>query len=417
MSDKRTVLVVGGGPAGLMAALTAAENGASVTLLERNPFCGKKLNITGKGRGNITNACGREEFLDNVPVNGRFLYSALTDFSPADTVSFFESGGVPLKTERGNRVFPVSDKARDLTDCLVRAAKKAGVRICQCTVTGLIVRDGAVCGVSEPGGKRPADAVILATGGCSYPQTGSDGNGYALAEKAGHTLVPPKPSLVPLTSPDPFCRDCMGLSLRNVRITFTGRPENGVSPVLYEEMGEMLFTHFGCSGPVVLSASAHLRAGFPVVMHLDLKPALDEKKLDARLLREFGEAPNRDLQNCLSSLLPGKMILPFLRKCGLDGRKKVHDLTREERKTLLTRLKDCPVELSGTRPIAEAIVTSGGIPVREINPKTMSSKCAKGLYFAGEIVDVDAYTGGFNLQIALSTGRLAGRNAADPQSC
>ncbi len=415
MSDKRTVLVVGGGPAGLMAALTAAESGANVTLLERNPFCGKKLNITGKGRGNITNACEREEFLENVPVNGRFLYRALTDFSPADTVSFFESRGVLLKTERGNRVFPVSDKARDLTDCLVRAARKAGVRILQYTVTGLIVRDGTVTGVSGPGGQHLADAVILATGGCSYPQTGSDGNGYMLAEKAGHSLVPPKPSLVPLTSPDPFCRDSMGLSLRNVRMTFTGRPVNGESPVLYEEMGEMLFTHFGCSGPVVLSASAHLRTGFPVVMHLDLKPALDEKKLDARLLRDFGEAPNRDLQNSLSALLPGKLILPFLRKCGIDGRKKVHDLTREERKILLTRLKDCPIEISGTRPIAEAIVTSGGIPVKEIDPKTMASRCAEGLYFAGEIVDVDAYTGGFNLQIALSTGRLAGKSAANPE--
>ena len=417
MSDKRTVLVVGGGPAGLMAALAASESGAHVTLLERNPFCGKKLNITGKGRGNITNACEREEFLENVPVNGRFLYRALTDFSPADTVSFFESRGVLLKTERGNRVFPVSDKARDLTDCLVRAARKAGVRILQCAVTGLIVRDGTVTGVSGPGGQHRADAVILATGGCSYPQTGSDGSGYALAEKAGHSLVPPKPSLVPLTSPDPFCRDCMGLSLRNVRMTFTGRSANGESPVLYEEMGEMLFTHFGCSGPVVLSASAHLRTGFPVIMHLDLKPALDEKKLDARLLRDFGEAPNRDLQNSLSALLPGKLILPFLRKCGIDGRKKVHDLTREERKILLTRLKDCPIEISGTRPIAEAIVTSGGIPVKEIDPKTMASRCAEGLYFAGEIVDVDAYTGGFNLQIALSTGRLAGRSAADPEGC
>ena len=412
MQLKRTVLVIGGGPAGLMAALAAAENGAAVTLLDRNPFCGKKLNITGKGRGNITNNCNLDEFLENVPVNGRFLYSALADFSPADTISFFESKNVALKTERGNRVFPVSDKARDLTDCLVRTAKTAGVRIRQGFATGLILRDGAVCGVRCAGGEWTADAVVLATGGCSYPQTGSDGNGYALAEQAGHSLVVPKPSLVPLTSSDPLCKSCMGLSLRNVGIRFSGPSGNGEERVLYEETGEMLFTHFGCSGPVVLSASAHLRTGFPVVMHIDLKPALDEKQLDARLLRDFEEFKNRDLQNALSSLLPSKMILPLIRKCGLEGRKKVHDMTREERKALINGLKDCRVIIGGTRPIAEAIVTSGGIPVREVNPKTMESKCAHGLFFAGEMLDVDAYTGGFNLQIALSTGRLAGKCAA-----
>ena len=314
MNEKRTVLVIGGGPAGLMAAIAAAEEGASVTILERNPFCGKKLNLTGKGRGNITNACDLDAFLENVPVNGRFLYRALTAFSPADTVSFFESRGVPLKTERGNRVFPVSDRARDLTDCLVRTAKQAGVRIRQSAVSGLDIRDGSVCGVIDGTGSRNADAVILATGGCSYPQTGSDGNGYRIAEQAGHTCVPPKPSLVPLTSPDPFCKDCMGLSLRNVRMTFTREDR-----VLYEEQGEMLFTHFGCSGPGVLSASAHLRTGFPVVMHLDLKPALDEPKLDARLLRDFQGAQNKDLQNVLTALLPAKMVGPFLRKSGLDG--------------------------------------------------------------------------------------------------
>lgn len=415
MGKQKTVLVVGGGPAGLMAAIAAAEAGAEVTLLEKNPFCGKKLNITGKGRGNLTNRCDRDAFLSNVPVNGRFLYRALTDFSPEDTIAFFEAHGVPVKTERGNRVFPVSDSARDLTDCLVRTAKAAGVLIRRGTAGSPVIRDGRVRGIAEPGKEeriRSADAVILATGGCSYPQTGSDGAGYRIAEAAGHTLISPKPSLVPLVSDDPFCRACMGISLKNVRMRFTSVDGNGRETELYQEMGEMLFTHFGCSGPVILSASAHLRSGFPVWMHIDLKPALDEKKLDARLLREFSEGKNQDLQNCAGALLPSKMVLPFLEKASLDGRRKVHDVTRDERQRMLRTLKDLTVRITGTRPISEAIVTSGGVSVTEVDPRTMQSKIVNGLYFAGEVLDVDAYTGGFNLQIAFSTGRLAGISAA-----
>ncbi|MBP5230451.1 MAG: NAD(P)/FAD-dependent oxidoreductase, partial [Clostridia bacterium] len=375
---EKTVLVVGGGPAGLMASVSAAERGAKVVLLERNPFCGKKLNITGKGRGNLTNACDVGEFLSNVPVNGRFLYSALSDFSPEDVMSFFESNGVPVKTERGRRVFPVSDRAKDLTDCLVRTAKSLGVVIRRGTAEGPVVRDGRIRGVREADGRvREADAVILAAGGCSYPQTGSDGKGYSFAEAAGHRIVSPKPSLVPLVSSDSFCRECMGLSLKNVRLRFSVPAQGGREEILYEETGEMLFTHFGCSGPVVLSASAHLRSGFPVRMRLDLKPALDEKTLDARLLREFGGQKNRDLQNVLGALLPSKMILPFLKKTGLDGRKKAHDITREERQTLLEGLKDLEIELTGTRPLSEAIVTSGGVDVSEVFPKTMESRIVK----------------------------------------
>ena len=414
MSGGKEVLVIGGGASGLMAACAAAEKGASVLLIERNPFCGKKLNITGKGRGNLTNACELDEFLSNVPVNGRFLYRALTDFSPEDAVRFFNSRGVPTKTERGNRVFPVSDRARDLTDCLVRTAKSLGVSIREDTCVRLTVSDGKIIGAECSSGKvRKADAIVLCTGGCSYPQTGSDGSGYRLAADVGHTVVPPKPSLVPLTSREAFCRECMGLSLKNVGLRFTAAGKDGKEVELYSEMGEMLFTHFGCSGPVILSASAHLRTGFPVTMHLDLKPALDEQKLDARLLREFSARPNQDLQNCMGSLLPSKMIVPFLKKAGLDGRKKVHDITKEERKKLLLGLKNCEILISGTRPIAEAIVTSGGVSVKEVSPKTMESKCVRGLFFAGELLDVDAYTGGFNLQIAFATGRLAGSSAAE----
>lgn len=414
----KQIVIVGAGPAGLTASVAAAlrakEEGVScgITVVERNASPGRKLNITGKGRCNLTNACDRDEFLRNVPENPRFLYAALTRFPPERTVAFFASLGLETKVERGRRVFPVSDRASDVTDCLVSEAKKLGVRFLRGRAEALRIRDGAVTGVAirtDAGGSvLPCDRLILSTGGMSYPLTGSTGDGYRLAAEAGHTLVSPRPSLVPLTSPDPFCKACMGLSLRNVGLTFR---KDG--KILYAEQGEMLFTHFGVSGPVILSASAHLRNGFPVTLHLDMKPALDEKTLDARLLRDFAANSNRDLRNCMNGLLPAKMIDPFLRRVGADGKTKVNALTREIRAKLLRGLKDLPLALDGTRPIEEAIVTSGGIPVREIDPRTMRSGCAENLFFAGEIIDVDAYTGGYNLQIAFATGHLAGESAVE----
>ena len=410
-SGATRVVILGGGAAGLFAAISAAEYGADVTVIEKNPFCGKKLNITGKGRCNITNACDIDTFLQNVPVNPRFLYRALTEFLPSDTVDFFESHGVPTKVERGRRVFPVSDRARDVTDCLVRTAKESGVRILQGTGVSLVIGDGAVKGITAVcGGRRETfacECVILATGGASYPLTGSTGDGYKLAEQAGHTVVAPKASLVPLVSSDPLCKACMGLSLRNVGVSF----ERG-GKKLYEEQGEMLFTHFGVTGPVVLSASAHLRNGYPVTMHIDMKPALDEKTLDDRLLREFSAHINKDLRNCMNTLLPAGLIQPFLDKYGIAGEQKVNSITREQRKKLAASLKNIELTITGTRPIAEAIITSGGVAVTEVDPRTMQSKKLSGLFFAGELLDVDAYTGGYNLQIAFSTGRLAGHASA-----
>lgn len=407
MSDSKRVVVLGGGAAGLFAAISAAEYGAEVTLIEKNPFCGKKLNITGKGRCNITNNCDADTFLANVPVNPRFLYRALTDFSPQDTIDFFESHSVPTKTERGRRVFPVSDRARDVTDCLVNTAKSLGVRILQGTGKSLQLADGRVTGIAVlHGGKRqvfPCDSLILATGGASYPRTGSTGDGYRLAEEAGHTVVPPKASLVPLTSSDPLCKSCMGLSLRNVGVSFYREGKR-----LYEEQGEMLFTHFGVTGPVVLSASAHLREGYPVTMRIDMKPALDEKTLDERLKREFASHTNKDLRNCMNTLLPAGLIQPFLEKFGIPGEQKIHSVTKETRKKLLEGLKCIELTVTGTRSIEEAIVTSGGVKVSEVDPRNMQSKKVSGLFFAGELLDVDAYTGGYNLQIAFATGRLAG---------
>lgn len=398
------IAVIGGGPAGLFAAISAAEYGGEVILFEQNPFCGKKLNITGKGRCNITNLCDLDTFLQNVPVNPRFLYRALSEFLPEDAVAFFESHGVPTKVERGRRVFPVSDKARDVTDCLVRTAKEAGVHIQKATVKELILEDSTVKGIVTEGGKRRLfDRVIVATGGASYPLTGSTGDGYRFAKQAGHTVVEPKPSLVPLVSPDPFCKKCMGLSLKNVGISFV---RNGKT--LYTEQGEMMLTHFGVTGPVILSASAHLGHQYPVDLHLDMKPALDHKTLENRLLREFGAATNKDLQNCMGALLPSSMIPHFLAKAGIDGTQKVHSVTKETRKKLCDALKDIVIPITGTRPLAEAIVTSGGVKVTEVDPRSMESKLVSGLFFAGEVLDVDAYTGGYNLQIAYATGRLAG---------
>lgn len=412
-ADAVRVAVVGGGAAGMMAAIAAAQSGASVTLYERNDRLGKKLRITGKGRCNLTNRCDLNEFLANVPTNARFLYAALSRFSVEDTVEFFESAGVPLKTERGKRVFPVSDRAGDIVACLERSCRELGVRIVHHRVTSVNAQDGAVCGVSLSGGTaEDADAVILCTGGKSYPLTGSDGDGYRFARALGHTVTELHPSLVPLVAEGKLCASMQGLSLKNVslcvRSVQTGK-------AVYEDFGEMLFTHYGLSGPLVLSASAHLSDIAPGKYEavIDLKPALDEKTLDARIRADFDKYRNRDLINALDDLLPQKMIAPFIAICEMDPRKKIHSVTREERERMVTHLKGLRVPLRAFRPLDEAIVTRGGVSVKEVDPKTMESKLVGGLYFAGELLDVDAYTGGFNLQIAFSTATSAGRSAAE----
>ena len=411
MSDMKTVAVVGGGAAGLMAAIHAARMGAAVTIYEKNERCGRKLGITGKGRCNVTNHCTRETFFENVTGDARFLYSAWSRFDSAATESFFEEQGVPLKVERGNRVFPVSDKARDVVDALVRAARDEGVKILHANVSELLIEDGRACGVRVGDKEYPADAVILATGGASYPLTGSTGDGYRFARAAGHTVVSPTPSLVPLVEKGRFCASVQGLSLRNVSLR---AKDLKTGKIVFEEFGEMLFTHFGLTGPLVLSASAHLCPMEPgrYELLIDLKPALDEKTLDARLLSDFAKYSNRDFQNALCDLLPQKLIEPLVARSGIDGRKKVHDVTKEERKAFLQLLKGVGIVIGGTRPIAEAIVTKGGVALTEVMPRTMASKKCRGLYFAGELLDLDAYTGGFNLQIAFSTAVLAGESAA-----
>ncbi|MCF2669530.1 NAD(P)/FAD-dependent oxidoreductase [Butyricicoccus pullicaecorum] len=404
-----TIAVIGGGPAGLMAAGLAAEAGASVTLFEKNPKVGRKLAITGKGRCNVTNNCDVQTVLANVPVNPRFLYSALGRFSPADAMAFFEKLGVPLKTERGGRVFPVSDKAIDVVDALFFWVKRAGVTIVNEPVEDILTRDGRVTGVFAGNHDHKADRVILATGGASYPLTGSTGDGYRFAKALGHTIVPPRPSLVPLVEDGTACQSLMGLSLRNVAITVL---EN--DKTIYQDFGEMLFTHFGLSGPLILSASAHMRhfGSKNYRIEIDLKPALDEKTLDKRVLGDFEKHKNSDFVNALGELLPRKLIPAVIEAAGIDPRVKVHSITKAERASLVRVLKHFPIRISGARPIAEAIVTTGGVSVKQVDPKTMASKITPGLYFAGEILDVDAYTGGFNLQIAWATGRLAGLSAA-----
>ncbi len=405
------VIVVGGGAAGMMAALTAAQNGAEVTLVERTGRLGRKLRITGKGRCNVTNDCDTNEFLANVMTNPRFMYTALSRFSTADTKDFFESRGVPLKTERGRRVFPVSDRAVDIVAALADACREAGVHVVYERVTSLLIEDGALCGVTTTGSELRADAVIVCTGGKSYPLTGSDGDGYKLAEQAGHSVTALSPSLVPITAEGNLCPSLQGLSLKNVRLSIVSTA-NGKT--VFEDFGEMMFTHFGLTGPMVLSASAHLPDIAPGKYEavIDLKPALDEKTLDARILSDFDKYKNKDFANALGDLLPQKMIPEVIRLSGIDPHVKVNAVTREQRRALVALLKGLRVKLRGFRPIEEAIVTRGGVSVREINPKTMESKCLPGLFFAGEVLDVDAYTGGFNLQIAFSTAVVAGENAA-----
>ena len=412
MMNKR-IVVVGGGAAGMMAAIAAAEQGGQVTLLEPNERLGKKLNITGKGRCNVTNRTDLEGLLANIPRNGKFLYSALSRFSSEDAIAFFEGLGVPLKTERGNRVFPVSDRAFDISAALERRLKADRVRILRDRAVSLELADGAVCGVAGERESYLADAVILATGGVSYPATGSTGDGHRLAAEAGHTVTPLRGSLVPLqgiVAAGIPCVRLQGLSLRNVGLTVFENDKK-----IDTDFGELLFTHFGVSGPLILSASAHMRHFDKkrYRLEIDLKPALDPQQLDRRLLSDFAKYANHDFQNALDDLLPQKLIPVAVDLSGIPGRQKVHDLTREQRQTLLHVLKHFPVEITAPCPVTDAIVTSGGVKVGEVDPKTMESKLVKGLYFAGEILDVDGYTGGFNLQIAWATGRLAGASAAE----
>ncbi len=403
-----SIFVVGGGAAGMMSAITAAENGAQVTLLERNDRLGKKLYITGKGRCNVTNDCALEDFFPNVPRNPRFLYSAIYAFPPREVMAWFEARGCALKTERGNRVFPQSDKSASVIDALRAELRRLGVRVLQERALDIVTQDGAVCGIETDGGFHKTERVILATGGCSYPQTGSTGDGYRMLEKLGHTIVPPVGSLVPLVEKGYDCKQMQGLALKNVAL----RLVNQKGKTVFEEFGELLFTHFGLSGPVVLSASAHMNEKDAYTVLLDLKPALDEQKLDLRLLRDFEKFQNRDFENALVELLPKSMIPVIVRRSGIPAEEKVHSITREQRRALLELMKRFPVEIACKAPVEEAIVTSGGVKVSEIEPGTMQSKRVRGLYAAGELLDVDAYTGGFNLQIAWATGRAAGLAAA-----
>jgi predicted Rossmann fold flavoprotein len=405
------VAVIGGGAAGLMAAISAAKMGAEVTLFEKNDRFGKKLAITGKGRCNVTNDCTVEQFLQNVPTNPRFLYSALGRFDTADTKDFFESAGVPLKVERGRRVFPISDKADDIVKALVREARAAGVKTAFEKVLSVDSADGKIIGITTDKAAYATEAVIICTGGKSYPRTGSDGDGYAFAKALGHTITPLLPSLVPMTSQSKLCPALQGLSLKNVSLSIVDKASG---KEVYSDFGEMMFTHFGLTGPMILSASAHIpdAPSGKYEAHINLKPALDEKTLDARIIADFNKYANKDFVNALSDLLPQKLIPVVISLSGIDARKKVNSITKEERHALSDVIRCLRISISGFRPINEAIVTKGGVSVKEINPKTMESKLCSGLYFAGEVLDVDAYTGGYNLQIAFATGVLAGESAA-----
>ena len=405
------IVVIGGGAAGMMAAISAAQQGAQVCLLERNPKVGRKLYITGKGRCNVTNHCSVEEVLAATPRNSRFLYSAMSHTPPSEVEKFFEDLGVKLKVERGNRVFPASDKAADIIDALFFQLRRLKVPVLQERVEKLICEDDAITGVETEQGSYGCKAVILATGGLSYQATGSTGDGHRMAQELGHTIVEPKPSLVPLESPDEFCARMQGLALKNVTLTV----KNKKKKVVYQEQGELLFTHFGLSGPLVLSASAHMRdfEKDEYKCSIDLKPALDEATLDARLVRELTENANKDMNNLMGSMAPRMLVPVLLERADIPGEKKAHDITKQERRRLLELFKFFTVQVSGPRPINDAIITSGGVKVSEVDPKTMMSKKVAGLYLAGELLDVDAYTGGFNLQIAWATGRAAGESAAD----
>lgn len=396
-------IVIGGGPAGLMAAITAASLGQNVLILEKNGRLGKKLLITGKGRCNVSNNCSVDDVMKNIPRNGRFLYSALNAFTPEDVIDFFERNGCALKTERGNRVFPVTDKSQSVLDCLAKQIRRLNIAVCNDRATEILTEDQRAVGVVCGNKTYQSDWVVLATGGVSYPATGSTGDGYAMAEKCGHTIVPPVGSLVPLEASTEHCSMMQGLSLRNVGVKLV----DAKGKTLYKDFGELLFTHFGVSGPTVLSASAHLK-GEDCCLYIDLKPALDHGKLDSRLLRDLDQYQNRTMENALTDILPKSMIPVILAMGGISSEIQANALIKEKRRTLVELMKSFPVPIKGRRPVEEAIITSGGVKTKEIDPKTMESKLVKGLYFAGEIIDCDAYTGGFNLQIAWSTGYACG---------
>ncbi len=400
-------IIIGGGAAGCVSAIFAARWGKSVMVFEKNDRIGRKLRITGKGRCNVTNNSPTREHMENIPINSRFMYSSFAMFGAEETMAFFEELGVPLKTERGNRVFPISDNAEDIVNALDREMKNLGVKIVKKAVDSLIIVDGQCKGVIAGGKEYRSQSVLVACGGKSYPLTGSTGDGYKFAEQAGHTVTELKPSLVPLVSPDKFCAELMGLSLRNVTLKLMDGEK-----AIYSEMGEMLFTHFGMSGPLVLSASSHIRDMKPNRYRavIDLKPALSVEQLDARIQRDFAENLNRDFQNGIRKLLPAKLIPVMIKLTGIPPERKINSITKEERHKFGELIKAFPVRISGFRPIDEAIITSGGVSVKEIDPKTMESKLVSGLFFAGEVLDVDGYTGGFNLQIAFSPAYCAGMN-------
>ena len=401
---RHKVIVIGGGAAGMLAAGFASQSGAKVVLLEPNDRLGKKLAITGKGRCNVTNACAADEVMKNIPRNGRFLFSALQGFDPDAAMAFFEKYGCALKIERGNRVFPVSDKSADVIAALQRFLKEQNVEIKRAKAKELLVEDGEIRGVLTDSGSEYGRCAILCTGGCSYPLTGSTGDGYRMAKAVGHTVVEPRGSLVPLEENGSWCAKMQGLSLRNVAVKLI----NQKNKTVYEDFGELLFTHFGLSGPTILSSSAHLKEGASYRISIDLKPALDEQKLDQRILRDLEQYQNRSMENALQDLYPRTMIPVMLERAEIASDTKANSLTKQQRRRLLELTKNFTVEILGTRPVEEAIITAGGIKTKEVDPKTMESKLVSGLSFAGEILDVDAYTGGFNLQIAWSTAHAAG---------
>lgn len=412
------VIVVGGGPAGMMSAITSAENGNEVILIEKMPSFGKKMLITGKGRCNITSSLYMSDFIKNTPGNGTFLYSAFQNYTNRDIIDFLKSQGLEVKEERGNRVFPVTDKSIDVVNCFLKRINGLGIKCKLNTrVEKILIKENKVLGVRTEKEIIQADKIILATGGKSYPLTGSTGDGYKMASELGHEIVKIKPSLVPLEVYErDECKSLQGLSLKNIKIKFIDIEKN---KIIYEDFGEMIFTHFGISGPTILSGSAHLvryknidelLKNKKIKLNIDLKPALTEEQLDNRILRDFKEVKNKQFKHSLDKLLPQKMIQTIIENSKIDPEKRVNEITREERKRLINNLKKLEVTIKGFRPVEEAIITSGGINVKEINPKTMESKLINGLYFAGEIIDVDAYTGGFNLQIAYSTGYTAGQS-------
>lgn len=396
-------IIIGGGPAGMFASIIAAQQGSKVLLLERNDRLGKKLLITGKGRCNVTNDCSAQEVLQNIPRNGRFLYSAMENYPPFKIMDFLETNGCLLKTERGNRVFPITDKSSSVLECLRNVMHRSGVHVRNERVKEILTDENGVTGVKTDRDVISARWVILATGGVSYPTTGSTGDGYEMARKLGHTIIEPEGSLVPLECAGNDCQDMQGLSLRNVGVKLL----NAKNKVLYKDFGELLFTHFGISGPTVLSSSAHLK-GDNCRLIIDLKPALDEGKLNDRILRDLDQYKNRSMENALTDLLPRSMIPVVLRRLQIPGELQANSLTKQQRRGLVELLKNFSLEITGKRPVAEAIITSGGIKTSEIDPKTMASRKVPGLYFAGEIIDCDAYTGGFNLQIAWATAYAAG---------